>query len=156
MKKSLMLMMCVMLCLIMVGSALADQSVTLPGDRYSVTLPDGMQYSPQNPSDRNQSPYFQFAYFSGSLEMDVFAYDNGGVTLAGLAESMRSQGHTVTIQQINGMDTLCYSGVVDASGDGAACIGYVIMDGNQVVEIAFWYANQQGMDTATEIMNSLR
>ena len=144
------------LCLLLLGSAaLADQQVVLPGDHYTLTLPDGMKYSPQNQTDHQQSPYFQYAYYSSVLEMDVFMYDNGGVTLRSLAESMKAKGLSVTIQSVNGMELLCYTDVTDET-DGASCIGYVLMDGNQAVEIAFWYATQDAMNQSADIINSIR
>ena len=88
MKKWIALILCL---LIPVCGALADQQITLPGDHYSLTLPDGMQYSPQNKTDKEVSPYFQYAYFSGTLEMDVFQYASGGVTLKKLAGSMKEK-----------------------------------------------------------------
>ena len=143
------------LLLVMAGTAFADQDVQLKGTRYTLTLPDGMKYSPQNQTDHNQSPYFQYAYFSSALEMDVFMYDNGGVTLRSLSESMKAKGYTVTIQSVNGMELLCYTGVSDAA-DGADCIGYVLMDGSQAIEIAFWYATQDAMNQSADIINSIR
>ena len=152
MKKWIALILC---ALVIGGSALADQQVSLPGNRYTLTLPDSMKYSPKNPSDRDESPDFQFAYYSGTLEMDVFLYDNGGVTLRGLAESMRGKGLDATVQNVNGTELLCYTDVVDSS-DGVSCIGYVLMDGDQAIEIAFWYASQEAMDQSAEIMNSIQ
>ena len=144
------------LCLLLLGgAALADQQVALPGDHYTLTLPDGMKYSPQNQTDHNQSPYFQYAYYSSVLEMDVFMYDNGGVSLRSLAESMKAKGLSVAIQSVNGMELLCYTDVTDGA-DGASCIGYVLMDGNQAVEIAFWYATQDAMNQSADIINSIR
>ena len=142
------------LCVLMLGNcALAEQQVMLPGEHYTLTLPDSMTYSPKNPS-RKDGPDFQFAYFSKSLEMDVFMYANGGTTVRGLAENMRSTGLDATVQNVNGTEMLCYTGVDPA--DGASYIGYVLMDGDQAIEIAFWYGNQEAMDQSAEIMNSIR
>ena len=151
MKKWIALILCL---LIPVCGALADQQITLPGDHYSLTLPDGMQYSPQNKTDKEVSPYFQYAYFSGTLEMDVFQYASGGVTLKKLAGSMKEKGHSVTIQAVNGLDLLCYTDVVDEA-DGASCIGYVLIDGDQVIELAFWYATQDAMKQTETIISSI-
>lgn len=145
--------------LLLAGSAWADQSVALPGNRYTLDLPDEMEYSPRNPRDVEQSAYFQFAYFSKvlELEMDVFAYANGGVSLQDLCEAMASKGETVEIRRINGLDLLCYTGQDDpVQSDGAYYSGYVLMDGDQAIEITFWYATQQGADLITEIMSGIR
>lgn len=152
MKKWIALILCL---LIPVCGALADQQIQLPGEHYSLTLPDGMQYSPKNNKDQKQSPNFQYAYFSGTLEMDVFQYAGGGVTLKKVAESMQEKGHSVSIQSVNGLELLCYTDVVD-DADGASCIGYVLMDGDQVIELAFWYATQDAMKQTETIISSIR
>ena len=150
MRKWVALMLCaLMLC----GTALADQQVALPGEHYTLTVPDAMEYSPKNPS-RKDGPDFQYAYFSRTLEMDVFMYENGGTTVRGLAESMLGTGVDATVQNVNGLELLCYTGADPA--DGANFIGYVLMDGGQAIEIVFWYANQEAMDQSAEIMNSIR
>ena len=149
---------CISLCLLM-GMALADQEVKLPGEHFTLSLPDGMEYSPKNARDAEQSAYFQFAYFSTKLglEMDVFAYDNGGVTLSALAEAMKEKQQDVELRRINGIDVLTYYGEDDpATSDGAMYIGYVLMDGSQAVEITFWYGTQQSADKAQEIMSTLQ
>ena len=138
MKKWIALILCL---LIPVCGALADQQIQLPGEHYSLTLPDGMQYSPKNNKDQKQSPNFQYA--------------SGGVTLKKVAESMQEKGHSVSIQSVNGLELLCYTDVVD-DADGASCIGYVLMDGDQVVELAFWYATQDAMKQTETIISSIR
>ena len=145
--------------IMMLGAALADQAVALPGERYSLTVPDEMEYSPKNTHDSAQSPYFQYAYYSSKLEleMDVFVYPNGGITLQRLAEEMAAKGQTVEIRRISGQELLCYMGQDSPdTSDGAPYIGYVLMDGDQAIEITFWYATQKGMDKTAEIMNTLR
>lgn len=152
MKRWIALMLCL---LVMAGGALADQKVVLPGEHYTLSLPDNMKYSPQNQVDRTESPYFQYAYYNSTLEMDVFMYANGGVTLRELAESMKEKELSVTIQSLGGVELLCYTNVMDEA-DGASCIGYVLMDRDQAIEMAFWYATQDAMDQVTEIIGSLQ
>ena len=66
MKKTLstLLALILLLCL---GTAAADQKVTLPDSRYSLTLPDGMEYD--GPGEGSDDA--RFAYVSESLGLDI-------------------------------------------------------------------------------------
>ena len=58
--------------LVLFSWAAAEQLVVLPGGRYTVSVPDGMEYS--EPVDGD---YGVEAYVSPELEMDLISYTIG-------------------------------------------------------------------------------
>ena len=64
------------------------------------------------------------------------------------------KGTETEIREINGIEALCYRTTDEA--DGADCIGYVLEDGGQLVELACWYGTGEAAETAGEIIGTLR
>jgi hypothetical protein len=143
---AVLLLACLMLC----GCALAEQEVALPGERFALQLPDDMQYNMQGRSD---VPQFQFAYFNKKLEMDVFAYYSEGKTLAEMRDMLRKDDVKPEIRKIAGVELLSYS-MTDESGS-TMCTAFSMLDGDQVIEILFWYAEDSAAKQAEGIMNTL-
>ncbi len=135
----------VMIC----GCALAEQRITLPGDRLTLRLPDEMTFSA---AGRSELEEFRFAYYTKTLEMDVFAYPSGGKTLAEMGDMVRNSGVQAEIRKIGGIQVLCYS-MTDESGN--PCAMYALQDGDQVIEIAFWYAEEKAAKQAEKIMKTI-
>lgn len=131
------------------GCALADQRITLPGNRLTLQLPDDMTFSA---AGRSELEEFQFAYFTKTLEMDVFAYPSGGKTLAEMGDMVRNSGVPAEIRKISGIQVLCYS-MTDENGN--PCAMYALQDGDQVIEIAFWYAEDKAAKQAEKIMKTI-
>ena len=71
------------------GCAMAEQRITLPGERLTLRLPDEMTFSS---AGRSELEEFRFAYFTKTLEMDVFAYPSGGKSLAEMGDMVRNSG----------------------------------------------------------------
>ncbi len=153
MKKIIALLACIAL---MSGCALADQIVQLPGSRYTLEVPDWMDYS--DGVDGNTGID---AYVSKDLEMDYLSYRREeagqagrGMTLLETAKKQREAGSDVEIRKVNGIEMLVYRLMDEA--DGAPCIGYVFEDGDMLVEIIFWYATQEAADETVKIISSVK
>ena len=136
--------------------AAAEQTTALTGSRYEVDLPDGMKYSPPEKEDSGIH-----AYISDVLEMDWLCYDRQEAAALGLqptllesAEKLAESGAEAELREIGGIEALVYRLADDA--DGAEGIGYIIEDGDLIVEVIFWYATQEAADTAKAIMESIR
>ena len=136
--------------MMLMGFALADQTVTLPGGNYKISIPDDMTYSSQSRSDL---PQFSFAYFSQTLEMDVFFYSSGGRSIMEMAEMLQADGVGAEVRQIGGRQMLCYRMTDEA--DGSKCIVYSMLDGGQVIEILFWYANSSAASQTEKIISGI-
>ena len=147
-------MVSLLICLaFLFGCAAAEQSVLLPGNRYVIDIPENMEYSEPEEGD-----YGVEAYVSETLEMDYRSYPAAGSglmpTLRESAERLAENGVDAELYEVNGIEMLVYR--VTDSADGTPCIGYVMMDGTQVVEVFFWYATQEAADLTKQIMESIR
>ena len=150
-----------LLCFVILGMlalacAAAEQEVVLPNSRYVLDVPDWMDYS--DPVDGDQGVE---AYISKDLEMDYISYtkEQGaekGIrdTLKETAGVLRENGVKAELRKVQGIEMLCYR--TEDEADGAPCVGYVFLDGDWVIEIDFWYATQEAADMTKEIMESIR
>ena len=152
MKKGFSLLICMILLL---SCAAAEQTVFLPQSRYALILPDGMAYSAPEEEDFGVK-----AFISDTLEMDYRSYPREEAAAFGLmptmresAETLAAQGADVELRDVNGIEMLVYRVTDDA--DGAPCIGYVFEDGDQIVEVFFWYATQDAADMTKKIMETI-
>ena len=149
MKKGIILL---TVCLMLFSGALADPAgmteLSLPGNHFSIWIPDNMRYDAPGHNDSAL-----FAWVSDTLELDVFCYENEGKPLSEIAKQLAQQGETVEMRRVNTVDLLCYQAVDEV--DEAPCIGFVFIDGDQVLELVFWYADQKAADQITAIMDTL-
>ena len=148
MKKAVGFLICIVLLLC---SAAAEQTVLLPGGRYALEVPDGMEYSPPAEGDEGIQ-----AYVSDTLEMDYWAYPaaQDAPTMQERAEKLAEGGTDAEIRKVNGIEMLVYR--VTDEADGTPCIGYAFTDGDRIVEIIFWYATQDAAEMTKAIMESIR
>ena len=153
MKKIISLFICVIL---LCGSALAEQTVSLPNSRYTLELPDGMKYSMPEPED-----YGMAAYTSEALEVDYVSYLKADAVRQGMAETLREtaeilaeSGEETELREVNGILMLVFRMTDEA--DGASGIGYVFEDGDWIIEINFWYATQEAADETERIISSIK
>ena len=153
MKKIISLFICVIL---LCGSALAEQTVSLPNSRYTLELPDGMKYSMPEPED-----YGMAAYTSEALEVDYVSYLKADAVRQGMAETLREtaeilaeSGEETELREVNGILMLIFRMTDEA--DGASGIGYVFEDGDWIIEINFWYATQEAADETERIISSIK
>ena len=153
MKKILGLLICMVL---LGGFAAAEQAVSLPNCRYTVDVPDEMEYSSAEETESGME-----AYYSDTMEMDYVSYPKSaaagigmGQTLQETAEKLMEDGNQVEMREVNGIEMVCFR-VTDRE-DGAPCIGYVFEDGDWMIEIDFWYSTQEAADRTTEIISSIR
>ena len=153
MKKIISLFICVIL---LCGSALAEQTVSLPNSRYTLELPDGMKDSMPEPED-----YGMAAYTSEALEVDYVSYLKADAVRQGMAETLREtaeilaeSGEETELREVNGILMLVFRMTDEA--DGASGIGYVFEDGDWIIEINFWYATQEAADETERIISSIK
>ena len=130
------------LLLVMAGTAFADQDVQLKGTRYTLTLPDSMEYDgPGNPGKAD------FAYVSASLGLEILftsANGNGLQQLADMIPNLADDVEDLQMTMVNGVEMLVYR--VTASNPDGKAIGYILRDGDKVWQIEFWYTNQTAAD----------
>ncbi len=153
MKKIVSLLICVIL---LCGTALAEQTVSLPNSRYTLSLPDGMKYSMPEPEDHGMA-----AYTSETLEMDYVSYPKADAVRQGMAEtlqetaeSLAASGEEAELREVNGVLMLIFRMTDEA--DGAPGIGYVFEDGDWIIEINFWYATQEAAEETERIISSIK
>ena len=139
----------ILVCLLLFGCAAAEQTVALPGSQRMLSLPDAMQAMPLQPGDDAL-----MAYLSPTLEMDVFSFINEtGKSIQNVAEWMISEGNVAEIRRIADIEMVVFR-KTDMNGEN--CIGYNFLDGNQVLQVVFWYASQEAADQAESIMSTIR
>ena len=147
---------CVLVFAVLLFSfAAAEQVVVLPGGRYAVDVPDGMEYSAPEAGDSGVE-----AYISDDLEMDYLSYPKAEQVRKGMPETLREtaelwaeKGVNAEIRDVNGIEALCFPVTDDA--DGAPCIAYVFEDGDMLIEIDFWYATEEAAMLTATIISSI-
>ena len=144
------------LVLLCMSGALAERKVKLPESRYSLTIPDGMEYD--GPGDIPDDA--AFAWVSGKLGLDIQFFrqpNDGGAALQAMADVIIGDGVDAEIHRINGIDMIAYrvTDPQDPPEQGMKCIGYVFLDGDAAQMICFWYATQEAADLTAEIIGSI-
>lgn len=136
--------------------AMAEQEVVLPNSRYVLDVPDWMEYSDPVDGDRGVE-----AYISKDLEMDYLSYTKEQAAEKGMKDTLKASvkylnenGTKTELRKIQGIEMLCYR--TEDEADGARCIGYVLMDGEWMIEISFWYANEDAAKEAEKIITTIR
>ena len=153
------------------------QTVQLPGTPWAISIPDQMRYD--GPRDGDGSCVFAYilpyvetdtenmgAFGSDAaggsswgerslrMEIDFFIYASEGLALADAAQAMTEAGMDAEIRYVNGIEMLC--GVSEDPADGAPCISYGMVCGENIVEITFWCADQEAANLTKPIMESIR
>ena len=153
MKKIVILAVClILLC----GTAMADQTIDLPGSRYVIDIPDDMEYESPEASENGVETYFTY-----DLEIDCLCYPKTEAANLGMAETMKEtvkalveKGMEAELRKVNGIMMACIR--MEDETDGAPGIGYIFEDGDMLIEIDFWYATQEAADKTAAIMESIR
>ena len=148
---------CLILALLLLFScAEAGTETVLPGSRYTLSLPDGMQYSAPKEGEAEIH-----AWFSDTMEIDYARYPKSALfmpgeeqTLLKAAERRTDEGIEVEIRNVSGMEMLVFRATDET--DGAPGIGYLFLDGNWAMEIYFWYATQEAADLTEQIILSIK
>lgn len=139
------------------GTVPANQPVQLPGSPWVISLPDEMKYS--GPRDGDGTCVFAYwlpgeAAGSVRMEIDFFIYASEGMNLAAAAEAMATAGMDVELRDVNGIEMIC--GVSTDPADGAPCVSYGMLSGENIVEVVFWCADQEAADLSKVIMETIR
>ena len=141
------------LCLLLgtAYGALAEQVVRLPGTGCELTLPDDMQLHESRSDDADSG--MLFAYLSPALEIDFFTYTaDGDLRIA--AENMAAAGREAELRTVNGIEMICarlHDGTDNVDG-----VTYAFRAGEKIVEIIFWYSDQEAAELTKTIIASLR
>ena len=145
---------CLVLAVLLLAGccAMAEEKVQLPDSRFFITLPDGMEYDGPGQLDGDA---FAFAYAGKSLGLDIsfLSYDAKGTELISLLQGVMEKSEEAALYQIAGQEMIVYR-TTDPT-DGARMIGYILKDGDHLVEIIFTYANQAAADMTEQIIQSL-
>ena len=144
------------LVLLCMSGALAERKVKLPESRYSLTIPDSMEYD--GPGETPDDALFAWVSEKQGLDIQFFRQKNDkGATLEAMADVLIGDGMDAAIYRINGIDMIVYrvSDPQDPPEKGMKCIGYVFLDGDAAQMICFWYATQEAANLTAEIMESI-
>ena len=126
------------------------KTVLLPDGRHLLEIPGKMIYQQPAIEEKNLKAVW---LLPPDLEMLIFAYDAGGATVQGLAETLVRAGNDAEVREIAGTEFLAFQDTDDT--DGAPCVGYgYVTDTGYMIEISFFYATQHAMDLTREIMES--
>ena len=139
------------------AGAEGTRPVQLPGSRYVIDVPERMQY--ENPGEGAGDLAFVWILpgaeaGSARMEIDFFTYASARVDLGETARAMAENGAEAELRSVNGVDLLCAESTDPT--DGAPCISYALLDGGRMIEIAFWYSDQETADLSRTIMETLR
>ena len=138
--------------LLLAGTALADQAVKLEGTRYTLALPDEMEYDgPGKPGTAD------FAYVSDSLGLEVLftsADGSGLVSLSDMIPYLEDDVEKVEPVTVSGVEMLRYR--ITAHNPEGKAIGYILRDGDKVWQVEFWYTGQKAADLTKTIMESIQ
>ena len=144
------------LVLLCMSGALAERKVKLPESRYSLTIPDGMEYD--GPGELSDDSLFALVSAKLGLDIEFFRQPNdGGAALQAMADVIIGDGVDAEIRRINGIDMIAYrvADPQDPPEQGMKCIGYVFLDGDAAQMICFWYATQEAADLTADIIGSI-
>ncbi|MCR5296531.1 MAG: hypothetical protein K6E17_03895 [Clostridiales bacterium] len=135
-----------------IGCAAAEQRVNLPDSKYSLALPDSMEYRDgREGSDEN----FSYLDRNSALTAHFSHRTSGNTTLKEVAEKLRDAGYDIQMTRVNGLEMIVYR-AESTTGDGMKAIGYILKDGNDIWETWFWYATQNEADMTKTIMESIQ
>ena len=133
------------------GSAEGGQIVVLPDETHTVLIPQDMTYQAPGPDETDLRAIY---LMEPDLEMLIFAYEAGDMTLQELAEVLTAAGRTAEIRTIGDTEFIVFQDRDEA--DGAPCVGYSYLSGDRMIEISFFYSSQAAMDLTEIIMESFR
>ena len=132
------------------GAARAEsRRLTLPDGKHSLLIPGDMEEQKPSASETNLKGIY---LLPPDLEMLVFAYDAGGLSVQDTAEALVSSGRKAEVRKIAGTEFLVFQDMDET--DGATCVGYGYISGGQMTEISFFCATQEAMDLTQTIMES--
>ena len=144
------------LVLLCMSGALAERKVKLPESRYSLTIPDGMEYD--GPGELSDDSLFALVSAKLGLDIEFFRQKNDkGKTLQAMADYIIGDGVDAGIYRINGIEMIAYRDTdpQDPPEKGMKCIGYVFLEKDAAQMICFWYATQEAADLTAKIMESI-
>ena len=145
------MMLAVCLAFGMMSPALAEQQVRLADTGYELSLPDGMQR--HEPQGDEADKGLLFAWIFPTLEMDVFSYTFTR-DVRTTAEEMTAAGQEAELRDVGGIEMLCTK--LHDGTDGADGVVYAFQAGDRIIEIIFWYADQDAADLTKTIIESIR
>lgn len=140
-----------MAALVLTGAAAEGREILLPDGVRRLTVPSEMSW--QEPA-ADEVDLKGILLMPPELEMLIFAYDAGGLTVRETAEVLAEAGRQAEVREIAGTEFLVYQDTDEA--DGASCVGYSYIENGMMVEVSFFYASQAAMDLTRTIMESFQ
>jgi len=142
---------------VMGAAAEGTRPVQLPGSRYAIDVPENMVY--EAPGEGNGDLAFVWVLpgadaKTARMEIDFFSYASVQNDLGQTAEKMAEAGIPIELRSVNGTEMLCTESADET--DGAPCISYALTDGERMIEIVFWYSDQETADLSRTIIETLR
>lgn len=139
------------------AAAESTRPVQLPGSRFVIDVPETMTY--EAPGEGSGDLAFVWVLpgpEAGSvrMEIDFFAYASVQQDLAETAKKLGEAGIEVELRNVNGTDILCAESADPT--DTARCISYALTEDGRMIEIVFWYSDQETADLSRTIIETLR
>lgn len=145
---------CLLLALLVPCVSLAEKEVRLPDSRYTVDVPEYMKDSVPGAGGVQ-------SWYCDILEMDCISYRKADAQAMGMSGTLRetaeeraAAGAETELREVNGIEMICFRTRDEA--DGAPCIGYIFEDGDRMIEVDFWYANEEAAALTAAIISSIR
>ena len=139
------------LLVLAVLSAMAETEAPISDTGYSLTLPDTFTY--QAPGNEDYDNDLTAIYLSDDTEIEIFSYPVKDIDWQELLAEMKKVASDAGMTKVNGLDMLWYTTADPA--DGATCVGYMLPEGEKLVEIDFWVGTQKAMDATPALLESI-
>ena len=158
------LALCAALLLVAVGCALADGAATrvyrLGTSCYTIEIPESYVEGERTEEDIADDMVAYLKSPDTLLDFDVYQFSKAGYpdTIAGFAEQEAAENESVEVVtdgEVNGISAAWYRAVETYEGQEYATLTYVLEDGDDYVEVAFWLDGENAEAQARAIMETL-
>lgn len=153
------------LCLILLAAcAVAEEAATKPlrlgTSAYAVEIPESYVEGERTEEDIEDDMVAYLMSPDSLLDFDVYQFSKDGYpdTLAAFVEQEAAEyeaAEVVTDGSINGIDAGWYRATETYEDQEYATLTYVLEDGDQYVELAFWLDGETAEEEAQAIINTL-
>ena len=162
MKKIAVLILCLMLMTMTV--AIAESTGTkvyqLGTSAYTIEIDDSFVEGTRSEEEIKDDMVAYMHSDNTLLDFDVYQFSKEGYPES-LSDFVQQEAHdysateVVTDENINGIAVACYRAVETYDGQEYSTLTYVMEDGNEYVELAFWLDGETADEEARAIINTL-
>ncbi|MBQ9008109.1 MAG: hypothetical protein IJ088_02095 [Clostridia bacterium] len=152
------------LCLIMTAMAIAETTATkvfqLGTSAYTIEIDESFVEGTRSEEEIKDDMVAYMHSDNTLLDFDVYQFSKEGYPKS-LSDFVQQEAHdynateVVTDGNINGIAVACYRAVETYDGQEYSTLTYVMEDGNEYVELAFWLDGETADEEARAIINTL-